>query len=110
MENVANKQQEHHLHHPPPRTYHITFVLLIVLMFFTIFMARFSFGGAVNNIIAMAIASIKAVLVVLYFMQVKFNTKLTWVWAALGFVWLIFLFATMGDYMTREWIHVTGWH
>ncbi len=110
MENVANKQQEHHLHHPPPMTYHITFGLLIVFMFLTIFMAQFSFGGAINNIIAMTIASIKAILVVLYFMQVKFNTKLTWVWAALGFVWLIFLFGTMGDYMTREWVHVTGWH
>ena len=51
---------------------------------------------------------IKAVLVVLFFMQVKMGTRLTWVWAAIGFLWLIFLFGTLGDYVTRNWISVTG--
>ncbi|MCW3096055.1 MAG: caa(3)-type oxidase, subunit, partial [Chthonomonadaceae bacterium] len=48
-------------------------------------------------------------LVVLFFMQVKMGTRLTWVWASIGFIWLLFLFGTLGDYVTRNWISVTGW-
>ena len=112
MENVAHHEEDTHVHHPPPMTYHITFGLLVLGMILTIVASLFSLGGTMNNIIAMAIATAKATLVVLYFMQVKYNTKLTWIWAALGFIWLIFLFATMGDYLTRErsWLHVAGWH
>ncbi len=48
-------------------------------------------------------------LVILFFMGVKYNTKLTQVVAASGFVWLIILFGiTMGDYLTRGWLGVPG--
>ena len=87
-------------------------VILLVLMVATIAAAQVDldkYAPGLNNIIAMTIAVTKAILVVLFFMQVKYSTKLTWLWASIGFIWLIFLFATMGDYLTREWVHVVGW-
>jgi len=50
------------------------------------------------------------VLVVLYFMHVRYGTRLTWVWASAGFFWLVILFIlTLGDYFTRHWIPMRGW-
>jgi cytochrome c oxidase subunit 4 len=97
-----------HTHITPPKVYLIVYVVLVVLMGATIY-ASFWHLGRVNNIIAMGIAVSKAALVVLFFMQVKYSSRLTWLWAGIGFVWLLFLFGTVGDYMTRNWLPVTGW-
>jgi cytochrome c oxidase subunit IV len=59
------------------------------------------FHGA-NTVVALTIAVIKATLVVLYFMHVRYGTRLTWVIVVAGFFWLVILFAlTMSDYLTR---------
>jgi cytochrome c oxidase subunit 4 len=84
-------------------------VLLVIFMLLTVGASYINMGGGLNNLVAMTIATIKAVLVVLFFMQVKMGTRLTWIWAAIGFIWLIFLFGTLGDYLTRNWISVQGW-
>ena len=63
----------------------------------------------INILVMLAIAIVKATLVVLYFMEVKKGTKLTWVWAAAGFIWFPLMFAILGDYLTRNWITVLGW-
>ena len=99
--------QTHHI--TEPKVYYIVYVLLVVLMLMTVGASYVNMGGAANNIVAMTIATIKAALVVLFFMQVKMGTRLTWVWASIGFIWLIFLFGTLGDYVTRNWISVRGW-
>jgi len=53
---------------------------------------------------ALAIAVFKATLVVLFFMHVKYSTRLTWAVVAGGIFWLgILLVLTMGDYLTRGW-------
>lgn len=98
--------QSHHV--TQPRVYYIVYALLVFFMALTIGASYVNMGG-LNNVVAMTIATIKAVLVVLFFMQVKMGTRLTWVWASIGFIWLIFLFGTLGDYVTRNWISVTGW-
>ncbi len=55
-----------------------------------------------NIMIMLTIAVIKATLVVMYFMHVKDGTRLTWIWAAAGFVWLLLMFAMiMSDYIAR---------
>ena len=60
------------------------------------------FAGA-NTVVALTIAVIKATLVVLYFMHVRYSTRLTWVIVVAGFFWLAILFAlTMTDYMSRS--------
>jgi cytochrome c oxidase subunit IV len=62
-----------------------------------------------NAIVALSIAVIKATLVVLYFMHVRYSSKLTWVFVVAGLVWLIILFAlTLSDYMTRSWVPIAS--
>ena len=58
---------------------------------------------------ALAIALLKASLVVIYFMGVRYNTPLTKVVAIAGFFWLFILFGlTLNDYLTRGWLGVPG--
>jgi cytochrome c oxidase subunit IV len=85
----------------PKPTYYKVGAVLFVLMFLTIAMAYIDLGKF-NIVVALTIAIVKAVLVVMYFMHVKYNTKLVWIFAGAGFVWLVIMFAiTMSDYMTR---------
>jgi cytochrome c oxidase subunit 4 len=61
--------------------------------------------GVLNNVVMLLIACTKAALVVLFFMHVRWSTRLTWVVAASGFVWLLIMFGlTMQDYLTRGWV------
>lgn len=63
----------------------------------------FHFQGA-NTVVALTIAVIKATLVVLYFMHVRYSTRLIWVVVVAGFFWLGILFVlTMSDYLSRNW-------
>ena len=88
--------------------YYTIFATLIVLTGVTVAIARMDLG-ALNTPVALAIAGFKATLVILFFMGVKYNTPLTKVVAASGFLWLIILFGiTMGDYLTRTWIGFPG--
>src|SRR6185436_11108353 len=90
---------EHHEHHVTPvSTYIKTYLILVVFMALTVG-ASYVPLGPLNNVVAMIIALVKATLVVLFFMQVKYGTKLTWFWALLGFVWFLFLFITLQDYI-----------
>lgn len=56
----------------PVKTYVAVFVSLLVLTFVTVFVTRFDFG-AFNLIVALAIALLKAGLVVMIFMGLKWN-------------------------------------
>jgi cytochrome c oxidase subunit 4 len=61
--------------------------------------------GALNNVAMLLIACTKAALVILFFMHVRWSTRLTWVVAASGFFWLLIMFGlTMQDYLTRGWV------
>ena len=53
---------------------------LFVLTGITVYVAKFDFGD-LNIVVAMVIASIKASIVALYFMHLKFEDKLTWIYA-----------------------------
>jgi cytochrome c oxidase subunit 4 len=64
------------------------------------------FPGA-NTVVALTIAVIKATLVVLYFMHVRYSARLIWVVVVAGFFWLGILFVlTMSDYLSRPWVNV----
>jgi cytochrome c oxidase subunit 4 len=53
----------------------------------------------------LAIAVTKAALVILFFMGVRWSSRLTMIVAASGFVWLLILFGiTMSDYLSRGWM------
>ena len=91
--------------HVAPKTmYYGVFLALIVGTALTV-AAAFVDMGAMNNVVMLAIAMVKAMLVILFFMHVRWSTRLTWVVVASGFFWLIILFAlTMTDYMSRGWV------
>ena len=87
--------------------YVAVFAALIVGTALTV-AAAFKDMGALNNVVMLALAITKATLVVLFFMHVRWGTRLTWVIAASGFFWLLILFGlTMQDYLTRGWVDGT---
>jgi len=91
-------------HVAPKSLYYLIFGALMVGTALTVG-AAFIDMGALNNVVMLAIACTKALLVVLFFMHVRWSTRLTWVVAASGFVWLLIMFGfTLADYMTRGWI------
>lgn len=58
--------------------------------------------GPMNTVVALVIAGIKALLVVLVFMHVRYSSRLTWLFAAAGFLWLLLMIGlTLADFDTR---------
>lgn len=85
----------------PKKTYYLIAAALMVLLALTVGVALIHLGPF-NVLVALAIAVTKAVLVVLFFMHVKYNTRLTWVFASGGVLWLlIMVILTMGDFLAR---------
>jgi cytochrome c oxidase subunit 4 len=57
-----------------------------------------------NPVVALAIATTKMMLVVLFFMHVKYSTKLTKLTVGAGlFTFLVLVGMTLADYFTRAW-------
>jgi cytochrome c oxidase subunit IV len=93
-----------HRHIVPISTYLIVFAALMILLIITVVVAYLPLGYF-NLPVAMTIAIIKGVLIVMYFMEVKYGNRLLWVFAASSFIWLLILFVlTLNDYATRGWI------
>ena len=87
------------------KTYVAIFVTLMLGTYLTVAASRFDFGP-MNTVIAMAIAVIKAVLVVLFFMHVKYSRRLTQLVLGAGFAWLALLLSiTLSDYYSP---HIAG--
>ncbi len=114
---MANAEAHSHEHHiVPTSTYIKTLLALFVLMVITVLVAgvnlpRIGFlsGTVVNQVIALAIALIKAFLVVTIFMGVKFGTKLIKLWASVGFIWVLLIFGILGDYTMRKYEPAPSW-
>lgn len=89
-----------------PKIYYAIFIALTVLTVVTWSVAKLDLGK-MNAVVAMTIAVIKATLVVLYFMHVRYSSRLTWVFVGAGFFWLAIMVAlTLSDYMTRGWLTI----
>lgn len=90
-------------HIVPTRVYYWILLALLVGTAITVAVA-FVDLGPFNAIVALTIAVAKATLVVLYFMHVRYSTRLTWAVAAGSVFWLgILLALTLSDYLTRGW-------
>jgi cytochrome c oxidase subunit IV len=101
-----------HQQGPSLMFYFWVFVTLIVLLFATVAAAFIPHQGGFFNVgIALAIAAIKATLVILFFMHVVDANRLTKLFVAGTFIWLVVMFAfTFTDYMSREWTQMSrGW-
>jgi cytochrome c oxidase subunit 4 len=84
-----------------PRTYVTIFLALMVLTAVTVGVAFLDLGPF-NTLVALLIACTKMMLVVLYFMHVRYSSRLTWAVVGAGFFWLgLLLLLTLSDYVTR---------
>jgi cytochrome c oxidase subunit 4 len=85
-----------------PRIYAVIFFALMVGTFLTVFAAGKDFGR-MNIVIALGIATIKAALVILFFMHGKYSSRRTKLVIVAGFFWLaIMLGLTLADYSSRH--------
>ncbi|HKR66847.1 MAG TPA: cytochrome C oxidase subunit IV family protein [Thermoanaerobaculia bacterium] len=84
-------------------TYFAVFFGLMILTVITVAVSRVDLG-TMNTAVAMAIAILKATLVILWFMHVIHSPRLTWIVVMSSFIWLGVLFVLMfADYLTRDW-------
>ena len=91
-------------HIVPVRIYITIFLALLVGTGLTVMAAFYDFPWKLNAVVALTIATIKATLVVLYFMHVRYSARLVWVIVAAALFWMGILFAlTFSDYNTRRW-------
>jgi cytochrome c oxidase subunit IV len=91
-------------HISPLRLYYGIFGALMLLTAITVGVAFINLG-ALNFTVAISIAVLKATLVVLFFMHVKFSSRLTKLFVATGFFFLLVLFTlTLTDYVSRGWL------
>ena len=86
------------------KLYYAIWITLLVLTVVTALVATVDLGP-LNTIVALVIATFKAVLVVLFFMHVKYTSeKLTKTVIVAAIFWLVLLLAlSMADYTTRLW-------
>ena len=106
-EQTQHVEREHHVEHEhhvvSPRVYVVVFFALLVGTALTVW-ASFIDLGPWNPVIALAIATGKATLVVLYFMHVKYSSKLTKLTIGAGiFTFLALIGMTLSDYISRAW-------
>lgn len=89
-------------HHALPiRVYFGVFVALMLLMVVTVVAAYYNLGPF-NDIVAMAIAITKMTLIMLFFMHLRYSSRLTWIFAGVGFLFFAILIGiTLSDYFTR---------
>jgi|SRR5215204_24888 cytochrome c oxidase subunit 4 len=95
-------------HISPKRTYYAIFGALMVLTLITVSVAFINLG-ALNFPVALGIAILKATLVILFFMHVKYSSRLTKLICGGAFFFLIVLFGlTLSDYLSRGWFVAPG--
>jgi len=88
-------------HVVPVRVYLLIFGALLALTATTTAVA-FVDLGPLNVILMLGIAVTKALLVILYFMHVRWSTRLTQLFVTSGFVFFaILVLITMADFVTR---------
>jgi cytochrome c oxidase subunit 4 len=93
---------QHHI--VPIKVYLAVITTLFVFTAITVWVAFYDFGF-MNTVVAITIAVIKALLVVMYFMHLKYSARILWLFAGAGGAWFIIMMAlTLSDYRSREWL------
>jgi len=85
----------------PRKVYYRIWLALLLLLLLTWGLAQINLGPF-NIVVMLTIAVAKMLLVILFFMHVKYNPRLTWIFVAAGFIWLLIMIElTLSDYLTR---------
>jgi cytochrome c oxidase subunit IV len=86
-----------------PTTYYNVFAALIALTLLTVGVSFIDLG-AMHTVVGLAIAIVKSLLVVLFFMHLLYSSNRNWLAIGAGLFWLgILLALTLADYFTRYW-------
>jgi cytochrome c oxidase subunit 4 len=100
--NVTNPEHADH-HIVTPFQYAMVFLTLLVFTGITVGAAYVELG-IFNPVVALAIASTKMVIVILFFMHVKYQSNLVKMTVACGFfTFIVLITMTLTDYMSRAW-------
>ncbi len=100
--NVTNPEHSEH-HIVTPIQYTMVFATLLVFTGLTVGAAFIDLKW-LNPVVALGIASFKAVIVILFFMHAKYQSRLIKMTIASGFfVFLVLIVMTMSDYISRSW-------
>jgi cytochrome c oxidase subunit IV len=104
QKEILDTEPTHHAEHiVSPKVYIVIFSLLLVFTAITVG-ASYIDMYAFNAVVALAIACIKAVLVILFFMHVKYSSRLTKLTVAAGFfTFFVLITMAMTDYISRAW-------
>jgi cytochrome c oxidase subunit 4 len=90
------------------RTCFAVFFVLIALTAVTVG-AAFIDLKLLSTPVALGIAAVKALLVMMYFMELRHSAKLTWVIMGNGIFWLtVMIMLTMSDMISRGWLGFPG--
>ena len=99
---------EQHEHHVSVGTYLLVFAALMVLLVVTVLAAIIDLGP-LGIAVALTIAVVKAVLIVLYFMHVRYSSRLIWLFSLTTFFWVAIMIGfVFTDYLTRPVLEVQG--
>jgi cytochrome c oxidase subunit 4 len=104
MASSDDTHGSHGGHHILPLgVYWAVFLALVVGTIVTVWSATIDLGP-LNVVVALLIASVKAALVILYFMHVKYSSRMVQLFAAAGFFWVVIMIVfTMADFASRSW-------
>ena len=104
QKEVLDTEPTHHDEHiVSPKVYGVIFGALLLGTAITVGASYLELGDF-NVIVALAIACIKAVLVILFFMHVKYSSRLTKLTVAAGFfTFFVLITMSMTDYISRAW-------
>jgi cytochrome c oxidase subunit 4 len=114
-EHAEHAEHSHHV--VPTKVYYAVFAALMILTVITVEAARFDLGHPevfglrvpLNVIVALLIAGTKAALVVLFFMHVKYSSRLISLAVAGALLFLVILLGiTASDYLSRGWLGNPG--
>jgi cytochrome c oxidase subunit 4 len=88
----------------PKKTYVLVWVSLLILLAMTVGVSYIHLGWF-NAAAAVGIAVVKAVIIILFFMHVRYSSRVVWIFVGAGFFWLgIMMVLTLGDYFTRAYL------
>ncbi len=100
---MASNDHSNPHHGPTVKTFLLIWVALLFCTWLTWFVATINLG-AWSPVVALVIATFKALLVILFFMEMKYQSKMTMTVAIAAFFFLgIMLVLTMADYISRIW-------
>ena len=100
--NVTNPEHSE-IHLVTPLQYSYVYGTLLVGTILTVLAAKVELG-VFNPIVALGIASFKATIVILFFMHVKYQSRLIKITVGAGFfTFIVLITMTLSDYMSRAW-------